>query len=184
MSGVETLPVPMTPMRPGINGQSSPLVSGVFNNHRGCDLMCTKNKKGFILAKLLIVVAIIGVLVAISIPIFSSQLEKSRVATDQANVRSAKAAAAAEYMGNGESGSVSYVYNDGSVTKIDLTNTMNLDKRVSESGYGKSTKEDADGSITGATGRPKDSVVEVTIDGSDITAQWIDCCPMIPLRRH
>jgi len=59
------------------------------------------------------------------------------------------------------------------VTKIDLTNTMNLDKKVSESGYGKSTKEDADGSITGATGMPKDSVVEVTIDGSDITAQWI-----------
>ena len=135
--------------------------------------MWTKNKKGFTLAELLIVVAIIGVLVAISIPIFSSQLEKSRVATDQANVRSAKAAAAAEYMSNGESGSVSYVYIDGSVTKIDLTNTMNLDKKVSESGYGKSTKEDADGSITGATGMPKDSVVEVTIDGSDITARWI-----------
>lgn len=135
--------------------------------------MRTKNKKGFTLAELLIVVAIIGVLVAISIPIFSSQLEKSRVATDRANVRSAKAAAAAEYMSNGESGSVSYVYNDGSVTKIDLTNTMNLDKKVSESGYGKSTKEDTDGSITGATGMPKDSVVEVTVDGSDITARWI-----------
>ena len=37
---------------------------------------------GFTLAELLIVVAIIGVLVAISIPIFSSQLEKSREATD------------------------------------------------------------------------------------------------------
>ena len=135
--------------------------------------MWTKNKKGFTLAELLIVVAIIGVLVAISIPIFSSQLEKSRVATDQANVRSAKAAAAAEYMSNGESGSVSYVYIDGSVTKIDLTNTMNLDKKVSESGYGKSTKEDVDGSITGATGTPKDSVVEVNIEGSVITARWI-----------
>lgn len=33
-------------------------------------------KKGFTLAELLIVVAIIAVLVAISIPIFSSQLEK------------------------------------------------------------------------------------------------------------
>ncbi len=132
-----------------------------------------RKRKGFTLAELLVVTAIIAVLVAISIPIFSSQLEKSRVATDQANVRSAKAAAAAEYMSNGESGSVSYVYNGGSVTKIDLTNSMDLDKKVSESGYGKSTKEDADGSITGATGMPKDSVVEVTIDGSDITARWI-----------
>lgn len=36
-----------------------------------------KRKKGFTLAELLIVVAIIAVLVAISIPIFSSQLEKA-----------------------------------------------------------------------------------------------------------
>lgn len=50
-----------------------------------------KNKKGFTLAELLIVVAIIGVLVAIAIPIFTSQLEKSREATDLANVRSAYA---------------------------------------------------------------------------------------------
>lgn len=48
-----------------------------------------KNKnKGFTLAELLIVVAIIGVLVAISIPIFTSQLEKAREATDAANIRS------------------------------------------------------------------------------------------------
>lgn len=44
-------------------------------------------KKGFTLAELLIVVAIIAVLVAISIPIFSSQLEKSRRAVDMANAR-------------------------------------------------------------------------------------------------
>ena len=50
-----------------------------------------KNKKGFTLAELLIVVAIIAVLVAISIPIFTSQLEKSREATDQANLRAAYA---------------------------------------------------------------------------------------------
>lgn len=49
------------------------------------------NKKGFTLAELLIVVAIIGVLVAISIPIFTAQLEKSREATDAANIRSAYA---------------------------------------------------------------------------------------------
>jgi type IV pilus assembly protein PilA len=46
-----------------------------------------KNNKGFTLAELLIVVAIIAVLVAIAIPIFNSQLEKAREATDIANVR-------------------------------------------------------------------------------------------------
>ena len=49
------------------------------------------NKKGFTLAELLIVVAIIAVLVAISIPIFTAQLEKAREATDAANIRSAYA---------------------------------------------------------------------------------------------
>lgn len=50
-----------------------------------------ENKKGFTLAELLIVVAIIAVLVAISIPIFNSQLEKSREAVDAANIRAAYA---------------------------------------------------------------------------------------------
>ena len=52
-----------------------------------------KNEKGFTLAELLIVVAIIGVLVAISIPIFTSQLEKSRDAVSVANMRAAYAEA-------------------------------------------------------------------------------------------
>ena len=50
-----------------------------------------KNNKGFTLAELLIVVAIIAVLVAIAIPVFTTQLEKSREATDLANLRSAYA---------------------------------------------------------------------------------------------
>ncbi|MBS6953276.1 MAG: prepilin-type N-terminal cleavage/methylation domain-containing protein [Enterocloster asparagiformis] len=58
------------------------------------------NKKGFTLAELLIVVAIIAVLVAVSVPIFSSKLEKAREATDVANMRAAKAAAAAMYLGD------------------------------------------------------------------------------------
>lgn len=48
-------------------------------------------KKGFTLAELLIVVAIIAVLVAIGIPIFTSQLEKSREAVDLSEIRSAYA---------------------------------------------------------------------------------------------
>ena len=59
-----------------------------------------KNKRnGFTLAELLIVVAIIGVLVAVSIPVFSQQLEKSREATDLANVRAKYAEVMAEAMG-------------------------------------------------------------------------------------
>ena len=47
--------------------------------------------RGFTLAELLIVVAIIAVLVAIAIPVFSDNVEKSREATDLANVRDAYA---------------------------------------------------------------------------------------------
>lgn len=51
------------------------------------------NKKGFTLAELLIVVAIIAVLVAIAIPIFTAQLEKARDAVSVANLRTAYAEA-------------------------------------------------------------------------------------------
>ena len=46
------------------------------------------NKKGFTLMEMLIVVAIIAILVAIAIPTFASQLNKARVAVDEANIRS------------------------------------------------------------------------------------------------
>ncbi|MBQ6401251.1 MAG: type II secretion system protein [Firmicutes bacterium] len=50
-----------------------------------------RNEKGFTLAELLIVVAIIAVLVAIAIPIFTAQLDKAKLATDTANARAAVA---------------------------------------------------------------------------------------------
>ena len=54
--------------------------------------MKKKQNKGFTLAELLIVVAIIAVLVAISIPIFHAQLRKARLAVNQANARAGEAA--------------------------------------------------------------------------------------------
>ena len=53
--------------------------------------MKKNNNKGFTLMEMLIVVAIIAVLVAIAIPVFTNQLEKAREATDAANIRSAYA---------------------------------------------------------------------------------------------
>ncbi|MCR4891999.1 MAG: type II secretion system GspH family protein [Lachnospiraceae bacterium] len=64
-------------------------------------------KRGFTLAELLIVVAIIAVLVAIAIPIFTQQLERSRESTDMSNVRAAYAEAVADYLSNGASSAVS-----------------------------------------------------------------------------
>ena len=52
-----------------------------------------RNQKGFTLAELLIVVAVIAVLVAVAIPTFGSQLEKSRQTVDISNLRGAYAAA-------------------------------------------------------------------------------------------
>ena len=61
-----------------------------------------KNKKGFTLAEMLIVVAVIAVLVGIAIPVFTAQLERSREAADIANVRNAYAEVMAEVIEGNE----------------------------------------------------------------------------------
>ncbi len=72
-----------------------------------------RKKQGFTLAELLIVVAIIAVLVAISIPIFTSQLEKSRRAVDLSNARNIRSA-------------LSAAMNDGSLVFRSEDATLNL----------------------------------------------------------
>lgn len=47
-----------------------------------------KNKKGFTLMEMLIVIAIIVILLAIAIPSFNNSLNKAKTAADEANVRS------------------------------------------------------------------------------------------------
>ena len=110
--------------------------------------MRREDNKGFTLAELLIVVAIIGVLVAISIPIFSKQMEKARDATSVANLRSAYAEAMAAYLSEDlsqshwTSTSVHHVWINrnngmGYVNAIDVIVNIKSKKQNDWSGLGK-----------------------------------------------
>ena len=86
-----------------------------------------KNNKGFTLAELLIVVAIIAVLTAIAIPVFTSQLEKSREATDLANLRSAYAECSAALLTGSSDGINGVTYTAATGTAVaQATKTVTL----------------------------------------------------------
>ena len=110
------------------------------------------NKKGFTLAELLIVVAIIAVLVAIAIPVFTSQLEKSKIATDEANARSAYGEAVAGYLSD-------EITDGDTITLGKCTYTVSInvdDDEVSVS--------------TSANLQSQKYAAGITYDGSDFTA--------------
>ena len=56
-----------------------------------------RQKQAFTLSELLVVVAIVGILVAISIPVFASQREKARRAVDMDTARKIKSALVLAY---------------------------------------------------------------------------------------
>lgn len=127
------------------------------------------NKKGFTLAELLVVVAIIGVLVAVSIPVFTSQLEKAREATDLANIRSAYAECTTAVL-TGEADNGVTAGTEGSYTKdveISQTKADWLDSNTNVEVAGKKVStftwkpvEGANGSVTVTV--KKDGTFDVT----------------------
>lgn len=124
-----------------------------------------ENKKGFTLAELLVVVAIVGILVAISIPVFTSQLTKARQATNLANLRAAKAAAVAEYLTNDETDNITYNYDPaaGTVKKVGKGNGEDA-KANSEKPRTLDKEATDDTKVDGSTKYTKFSV---KIDGKD-----------------
>lgn len=104
---------------------------------------------GFTLVEMLIVVAIIAILVAVSIPLVTTSLEDAQRATDNANLRAAKAAAIIDY------------FDDQAITGkyYDL-----------EAGKMTATEQTKQGKL--AANQAKH--IEVTYANEEFTAAWVD----------
>ena len=74
------------------------------------------SKKGFTLAELLVVVAIIAVLVAIAIPIFNASTKKAEEAVEVANARSAYAEGMISVVDGSYTSAKTYTYGDKTYT--------------------------------------------------------------------
>ena len=125
-----------------------------------------KNREGFTLAELLVVVAIIAILVAVSIPIFTGKLEEARQNTDLANERAAKAAAIADYLQSGEEKNYGKHY-DASTGKM-----LSVEAGYPE-GYNQVAKK-----YNSNLAEPNNAAIFVSIVSSDgktleITTQWV-----------
>jgi|GEM_PF-1868613 len=120
--------------------------------------------------EVLIVIAIIGVLASVAIPVLGGQLDNSRIAVDQANVRSGKALALADYMATGMDGEKKYYYN--AAAGIVQESSTGIE------GYGQSNVNDTTGEITGAKGTPNDGeahyVVYIVTPDGQVEASWGD----------
>ncbi len=115
------------------------------------------NKKGFTLMEMLIVVAIIVILVAVSVPVFSSSLNSANAAVDAANLRAAKAAGIAKALENDADESLNgfYIYD---IT----TGTLGI---VSEEVPKSAT-------ASGSCSVHESSYIVVEVDGKTSTAAW------------
>lgn len=111
------------------------------------------------MVELLEEVAIIGVLVAISIPIFTSQLEKAREATDLANIRSAYAECSSAVLTGAADDGVTYT----ATTKDKAGSASKEVKLVQTEDGWKTADPKCGGSDLSSLAVGKDKIVTVTV---------------------
>lgn len=127
---------------------------------------------GFTLIEMLIVVAIIAILVAVSIPLVSSALEKAREATDAANERAFKSALVSGhllYEAGMNDGGIE-VKNDGTIYAYDAVNG----KVVAKDALSDAAKNNKYGKSSGRTSSALYGFLE---KNGDVKMQWLDAEP-------
>jgi len=131
-----------------------------------------KKQGGFTLIEMLIVVAIIAILIAVSIPMVTGTLEKSRHAVDDANHRDAVALGVIEYLSDPSA------YTAATTTKFyKVTNSQG---ELVDAATGDKHPDDAltascsctSGSTSGSTSTNKYLKVTITNEG-DVAATWV-----------
>lgn len=130
------------------------------------------NKKGFTLAELLIVVAIIAVLVAIAVPVFSTQLEKSRIAVDTANARSANSVAVSNYLMYEGTGSIQFTMGMDANGNIGVVSTTPTDDGTADASGNaiKAIEGKVTGSMKTSSTKTKGKALTVTVENGKVTA--------------
>ncbi|NLL92132.1 MAG: type II secretion system protein [Ruminococcaceae bacterium] len=111
--------------------------------------MKIRNKNGFTLMEILIVVAIIAVLVAIAIPVVTGLKEKARVAADAATMRTAQSAFAIQEMTTGVKPGQRAVYDNISGTFIEWDDYVDAGKWETYKYYGQAYNNDGGRTLGG-----------------------------------
>ena len=122
------------------------------------------SKKGFTLMEMLIVIAIIAILIAIAIPVFTAQLDKASLATDQSNARSLKSMVVTDYM--------SHVDDGAGVVKAAGKYYLSADGNSIISSTGTGAKMECKGKTSDTNNYQTDDATHIWVnwDGSAVTS--------------